>query len=277
MTATYAQIAEIQSRFALQEWIYAKTMPRNPHHYALRKNWGDDADFEATVRFIREYGHDDPFGGKIYRAFDLNGFHYWTMGAPLGETILINRKEIRRASEYDALASAYDGWWSDPEGQRATDEVLQRLDYRGGSVLDVGSGTGLLLDNGCPANYVGLDPSQGMIERLLQKHPTAWVLPWNFEEFAGAPQVGQKFDLVVSLFGAASYIDPPALARVPQMLTPRGRFFWMFYAPDYVPRTDFLSGRFLKHFGAAWRNFLPSRVTRWGDYEIAEGGATVGA
>jgi hypothetical protein len=35
---------------------FAKTMPRTPHWYALRKTWTAKVPFEAVVRFIRDHG-----------------------------------------------------------------------------------------------------------------------------------------------------------------------------------------------------------------------------
>jgi len=71
-------------------WVFAKTMPDAPHWYTLRAK-GDGRSFEAMVLFIRSYGYDGRYGGAAYRYLDLGGWTYWTMGAPLAETMLINR------------------------------------------------------------------------------------------------------------------------------------------------------------------------------------------
>lgn len=72
------------------QWIFAKTMPQNPHWYTLRKEH-DTVLFDNAVVFIREYGHKVLFKGRPYIQYILDGFTYWTMGNPLNETILINR------------------------------------------------------------------------------------------------------------------------------------------------------------------------------------------
>ena len=74
-------------------WIFAKTMPGNPHWYTLRKHW-KDADFCYVVSAIREHGYSEIFKGRRYIMFDINGMKYWTMGAQLEQTILINRAKI---------------------------------------------------------------------------------------------------------------------------------------------------------------------------------------
>lgn len=79
------------------DYRYAKTMPKWPHWYTLRKTWGNDADFVFAVETIREHGFTETWGGRQFRAFALNGWKYWTMGSPIEETILINRKPITDA------------------------------------------------------------------------------------------------------------------------------------------------------------------------------------
>ena len=82
------------------EWIFAKTMPQNPHHYTLRRKWANDADFVWTVELIRRHGYRQKYGGSWYIQLDVNGFFYWTMGARINNpngspcTILINRKPL---------------------------------------------------------------------------------------------------------------------------------------------------------------------------------------
>ena len=82
-------------------WQFAYTMRRFPHWYTLREESDGDA-FEAFVVAIREYGYDRPFQGKMYRCLDVDAWTYWTMGAPVEETILINR--ARHTTYHTALS-----------------------------------------------------------------------------------------------------------------------------------------------------------------------------
>ena len=66
-------------------------MPHIPHEYTLRRRTPDEATFERFVVFIREHGYTKLWKGDPHQYFDLDGWKYWTMGAPLEETILINR------------------------------------------------------------------------------------------------------------------------------------------------------------------------------------------
>ena len=74
---------------------FAKTMAHyNPHHYTLRDTWFSHDEFFYAVRLIRRIGEVETYGNKQYTCLNINGFKYWTMGAPVGETILINRKPL---------------------------------------------------------------------------------------------------------------------------------------------------------------------------------------
>ena len=79
-----------------RNWRYAKTMPQWPHEYTVRR-FDDPQDeqawFEAAVNFIRRRGEARIFAptGRTSIYLDVDGRQYWTMGAPVEETIIINR------------------------------------------------------------------------------------------------------------------------------------------------------------------------------------------
>lgn len=87
----------VSALLSAARWIFAKTMPDNPHDYTLRKDWNDD-DFVFVVQYIRQHGYQGKFGGRTYTYLDAGGHYHWTMGAPINKddgtpcTILINRK-----------------------------------------------------------------------------------------------------------------------------------------------------------------------------------------
>ena len=83
-----ADFAEFINR---DNWQFARTMPTNPHEYTLRRD-ERDATFDAAVRYIREHGCLELYGGKPYKTLCFGDHKYWTMGEPLLETTLINRK-----------------------------------------------------------------------------------------------------------------------------------------------------------------------------------------
>lgn len=86
--------ADFRSFVERHAWIFARTMPQNPHEYTLRRNARKEV-FEAAVRYVREHGRMERFRGRPYRTLYLDEHKYWTMGAPLADTILINRKALK--------------------------------------------------------------------------------------------------------------------------------------------------------------------------------------
>lgn len=126
-TERWASFERIGMLLQQQEWIFAKTMPQNPHFYTLRKKWAVDSEFVWVVEQIRLQGYKQKYGKTWYTVLDLNGHFFWTMGCPIltlddptlqfRGTVLINRKRgsgLSLAVPYDAIAARYDELFQDP-------------------------------------------------------------------------------------------------------------------------------------------------------------------
>jgi hypothetical protein len=72
------------------KWTFAKMMPEWPHEYIVREN-GDENLFVELVHHIRANGYKGKFYRTIITYYDDGEMVYWTMGAPIEETIIINR------------------------------------------------------------------------------------------------------------------------------------------------------------------------------------------
>lgn len=251
------------------EFQFAKTMPDSPHWYTLRKKWNQPLDWEAVVQFIRDNSYREKYGKAWYKKMNINGHKYWTMGAPLPITILINKAVIEDAVLYDQIAPVYDDIWSTPAAFAEDAAVMSQINYSGGDVLDIGCGTGLFLDHVRPDSYLGIDPSRAMLERLQLKHPGAETINTTLESYCN---LDRKFDLIVSLFGSPSYVDMVALNRIPGMLKPGGRFFVMLYKQGYVPVTDQVTGVSVPHLNHSV-DVLRGNVRQFGNFQIIEGTA----
>ncbi len=81
-----------------QKWVFAKTMPKWPHEYIVRERVDEEL-FERLVRHIRMHGYEGKFYRKTLTYYDEDGMMYWTMGAPLEETTIINR--CRKEDSYE--------------------------------------------------------------------------------------------------------------------------------------------------------------------------------
>jgi hypothetical protein len=80
-------------------WTFAKTMPEWPHEYIVRNQAGEDL-FVQLVHHIRTHGYEGRFYGKSITYYDYAGMVYWTMGAPIEETTIINRCQKKDSYEY---------------------------------------------------------------------------------------------------------------------------------------------------------------------------------
>lgn len=87
-------LREMRRFIADSGWRFARTMPEAPDQYALRRHAASNVALAASVTSIREHGYQRAWGGHTYTYLDEGGWSYWTMGAPLDQTILINRAHI---------------------------------------------------------------------------------------------------------------------------------------------------------------------------------------
>jgi hypothetical protein len=86
---------EIKLFIANSSWTVAKRMPETPHEYTTRRNAEDVAMFDRFILHIRSNGYCQRFGKYKYTYLDVDGWQYWTMGAPLKATVLINRARLK--------------------------------------------------------------------------------------------------------------------------------------------------------------------------------------
>ena len=71
-------------------WQTAKDQ-RAPHSYTVREWTADDTDFVRFVELTRSCGVIEKFYGTPRAYLHIDKEKYWTMGASIHETIIINR------------------------------------------------------------------------------------------------------------------------------------------------------------------------------------------
>ena len=239
--------AILAGAFGRQGWTFAKTMPESPHWYALRRDWsrgpgGHGLSFDAAVAAIRTLGFDRQWGGRTYRYLRLAGFDYWTMGAPIPETTLVNRAEaVYPSTAYDDLAPGYDALFDRPEYRAEEAALRPHLDLRG-RVLDVGCGTGSVVLRSPDAeritDYTGIDPSLPMLREARRLFPESLTRRFRASTLADWSARRASYDRVLLLFGVGSYVDPATvLDHALPWVRPGGRLVVMRYAPGYRPET----------------------------------------
>lgn len=81
-------------------WTFAKTMPFVPHEYIVKDKCPLTTDeFEFFVNQQREFGLKEHWGKSCNSYLYIDDFKYWTMGAPIKETTVINRAKVNIIKE----------------------------------------------------------------------------------------------------------------------------------------------------------------------------------
>jgi hypothetical protein len=90
-------------------WTQAKTYANKaPHSYiVVKQDHPMRKEFEEVVQYIRDTGFRAYFYKKAFIYFYLDDYFYWTMGAPMGITIVLNRAKI---SEYELIDNHHWQW-----------------------------------------------------------------------------------------------------------------------------------------------------------------------
>lgn len=153
---------------------------------------------------------------------------------------------------YDTLAEVYDQLYTDPkdleENQllvktyRELPPLPERIEQRGLAVVDIGCGTGLALDLELPGQkdvYLGVDPSQRMLNKLREKHPEGLWLSLNADlgEYVEQVKGGvlARPERLLMLFGVPSYCHPRELLEALDILAEGGSAIFLPYNEDYLP------------------------------------------
>jgi ubiquinone/menaquinone biosynthesis C-methylase UbiE len=149
---------------------------------------------------------------------------------------------------YNRLSKVYDECYKESIHKIENDFVFRYLLDNGfleGMVLDVGSGTGIILENIdlLPENYFGLDISENMLEISKRKFPKHFFFKGNMSNM---PFEDNSFDSVISLFGSFSYSlnHSKTVQEIERVLKPNGKFFIMIYGSKYSSRENYILNKF---------------------------------
>lgn len=220
------------------EWTVARTYAQTaPHSYVVhpRSAGMTESDYVRAAHAIHTFGEPAKFYSmtNIYLTSPCGGLKWWTMDRDLNGTSLINQATTERLygvqnapstysgvrTPYDEIATRYDDRHpiTDTEGEMLTELVSPfKSDYPT-SVLDVGCGTGRILDLGlaAPDRYAGVDPSQSMLNMLVRKHPgVAGVYPMTIEKaLADGLFTRGQFEIVIA-YGSAGEFAPDTIAAL---------------------------------------------------------------
>lgn len=160
--------------------------------------------------------------------------------------------EVKSSAEaYDLVAEDYDLSYSDRKSEAEDRFIFDYLYRRGclrGSVLDVGCGTGVLLDKVSEIppcyemRYLGIDPSRGMLRQARSKHPAEEFRIGSAEAIPFSSGLIRRY---VSLYGSFNYCMQPirAVKEAARVLAPGGRLFIMVCGYAHLRRSSYLMNR----------------------------------
>jgi ubiquinone/menaquinone biosynthesis C-methylase UbiE len=151
------------------------------------------------------------------------------------------------AGAYDEIARIYDDEYEDAKSL-AENNILRRILKVGGftkdRVLDLGCGTGLLMDLAPVSSdrYVGVDPSSGMLEVARSKYPEHTFVQSSAEHMQHLED--ESFDNIVSLFGPINYAQSPddITYETWRLLRSGGQFLHMIYSESRSGKNYILDG-----------------------------------
>lgn len=93
-------VDKLREMIARCEWTFAKTMPWCPHEYIVRGKCPlSEEEFLFFIDIQRGYGKIERWGKYITPYLYIDNYKYWTMGAPVEETIVMNRAKVETKKE----------------------------------------------------------------------------------------------------------------------------------------------------------------------------------
>lgn len=90
-------VSKLRSMIGRCEWTFAKTMPWCPHEYIVRGKCPlTEEEFLYFIDMQRRFGVKEHWG-KYYNPYIyVDNYKYWTMGAPVEDTIVMNRAKVKQ-------------------------------------------------------------------------------------------------------------------------------------------------------------------------------------
>jgi hypothetical protein len=264
----------IQDFIARNKWTFARTMPQWPHEYVVKERLSleDQALFEQIAVYIRTFGRDERFLGThpVRQYLYLDGWKYWTMGAPIAQTTILNRAQTD-PEPYDQMQ--YETLFTSEEDIQEERELVKMVwdnMPRWATILDIGCGDGLLIRHMAhpPNFYTGIDPSARMLSMFCQSHPEYKdrLILTRAEDF----RADMIFDHAIALHGSASYVPHDFWEAGFRKLCPEDSYFLTFFKEGYYPLTYSRSGIEASHFEykKEWLEGRFEQVQEWGNYYV---------
>ena len=95
---------KLREMIARCQWTLAETMPRYPHEYIVRDQCPlSKEEFMYFVEMQRSHGIVERCGKHFHPYLYIDGYKYWTTGAPIEGTRVINRANVLELSKIKSI------------------------------------------------------------------------------------------------------------------------------------------------------------------------------
>lgn len=218
---------KLRSMISRCGWTFAKTMPFAPHEYIVKDKCPlTTEEFEYFVSGQREYGVKERWGKYNHPYLYIDDYKYWTMGAPLEETTVINRT---KASAVNDVHQLYEGIYN--RGEKTMDYVDEYIHRQLGLVADNKS-FNIELING---RLKEITDCVSHLERIRNNYASEVMAEWSGRLSADFPECKKVEDIrpgnVIYSGIVIPYKDVPEAITIRIQMENRSFYYGLTYMP----------------------------------------------
>ena len=216
---------KLREMIARCEWTFAKSMPWCPHEYIVRAKCSlTEDDFVHFVKMQRNYGTVERWGNYITPYLYIDDYKYWTMGAPLEDTTVINRA---KASAVNDVHQLYEGINKGDTTMNYVDEYIHKQ-----LGLKDDKGFNIELING---RLKEIFDCVGHLERIRNNYACEMVQEWSQRLSTDFPDCKKVEDIrpgdVIYTGITIPYKDTPDAIAVRIQMEKRSLYYGLTYMP----------------------------------------------
>lgn len=179
-----ADYDKIRDMIARCQWKFAKTMPFAPHEYIVKDRCPLTKDeFEYFVNMQREHGIRERWGKYNNPYLYIDDYKYWTMGAPIEGTTVINRAKASAVNDIHQLSEEI----KDMEVNHIDEYIQKQLGLK-----DDNKGFNIDLING---RLKEADDCIKNLERIRNNYACEVMLEWSNRLSADFPDYNKSEDI----------------------------------------------------------------------------------
>ena len=217
---------KLRSMIVRCEWTFAKTMPFAPHEYIVKDKCPlTTEEFESFVNMQREHGVKERWGKYNNPYLYIDDYKYWTMGAPLEETTVINRAKASAVNDVHLL---YEGINKGDTTMSYVDEYIHK--HLG--LKDDNKGFNIELING---RLKEIFDCVGHLERIRNNYACEVMQEWSQRFSAEFPDCKKVEDIrtgdVIYTGITIPYKDIPEAIAVRIQMEKRSLYYGLTYMP----------------------------------------------